>query len=222
MTNLRSKQTKQLTHMQFSDIQQSQVLNESATISELRATLNSAYSTAPKELDEVFAAGLDQIADQQIKVNEVLLLLFKKENLKEAENAIANAITEAQRAALRVARSFADNQSEKAQDRATALASLPRDSAQLLDDKRQLDEQFEQAIARHEKNDIIAFPQLLEIARKYNEWTLRVQAAISGVQGIVKSERKKLRLQIFTTSIAIIALIASIINIIINILSHSH
>ena len=205
--------------MQFSDIKQSAIIiNGGAQVATLRGHLNSAYSTAPAELGEVFDAALDQVADQQIKVTEALMHLIKTEDLAGAEAAIQTAVREAERAALRVARSYAENQAKAATEDNTRLAKIPRDNAGLISDKRTLDERFYSATKLHEKDDIAAFHQLLDCARMFKEWSAKVEEAIIGTQGIIMTEKRRIRLQSTAIVLSGIAIVLTIINLVISLL----
>lgn len=183
-----------------------------AKISQLRGHLNSAYSTAPPEVAEVFDAALDQVVDQHIKVTDVLLQLFSSGDIHAAEGATRNAVREAERAALRAARSYADNQYAAAQRDSAKLTSIPRDNASLIADKRPLDEDFLIATKLHETDDIAAFEKLLNIARQYRDWSTKVDVAVAGSQGLIRTEKRRLRLQLVTIVISVLALLLSIIN----------
>jgi hypothetical protein len=185
-------------------------------VERMRRALNSAYSSVPSELDELFYAALDQVADQQVKVSTALTRLIDTGNLEEAEQVITVATGEAQRSALRAARAYADYQSDAVQAAYSELTHLPANITDLVDKRRKLDEKFARAVQRHEEDNIEALEPLLEVAVEYKTWCSDARLRIVGSQGIVESDKKRIRLQ----GIAIaVALLLGVLNIIFNLVN---
>jgi hypothetical protein len=203
--------------MELSEVRKSQIiLKRSTAVSSLRGVLNSAYSTAPTEVGQVFAAALDQVADQQIKITDALLELVKTEDLKKAELTIESCVSEGERPALRAARSYGDYHLEQANSILKTLTDTPRDNTALLEEKQRLEEEFRAAANLHENNDIRALALLIEVGRRYNEWTTKARTAIAGAAGLAKIEarrsklhRLQVTLQWVTLAISITALVVA-------------
>ena len=197
------------------DAKPSKIISTSAEhVERMRRALNSAYSEVPSELNQVFDAALDQVADQQVKVAEALTRLIETHDVREAELAVTAAIGEAQRTALRAARAYADDQSSKAEAVYTEITHIPTNITDLSDQKRKLDAKFSRAVQLHEENKVTGLEPLLEVAGGFKTWTSDARARIFESQGIVASDRRKDRLQIIGICVA---LVLGILNLIIGI-----
>jgi len=185
-------------------------------VERMRKALNSAYSGVPSELDELFYAALDQVADQQVKVSTALTRYIETKNLEETERIISVATTEAQRSALRAARAYADNQHDVVEKIYDKIIHLPTNITDLVDKKRKLDEIFSQAVRRHEEDNIEALEPLLEVADAYKNWCSDSQIRMVGAQGMVESDMRRIKLQWMaigvTFLIGIINIILAVIN----------
>lgn len=184
-------------------------------VERMRRALNSAYSGVPSELDELFYAALDQVADQQVKVSTALTRLIDTGGIEEAEQVIAVARSEAQRTALRAARAYADYQADAAKAAYGELAHIPANITDLVDNRRKLDEKFARAVQRHEEDNIEALEPLLEVAVEYKTWCSDAQLRIVGSQGIVESDKRRTWLQYLAIAVA---LLLGIVNIILNLI----
>ncbi len=203
--------------MQPSNQQHSKVItNGSQQVEQMRRALNSAYSSVPSELDELFYAALDQVADQQVKVSNALTRLIDTGNQAEAEQIISVAMTEAQRSALRAARAYADHQSDAVEVIYKELTHIPANITDLVDKRRKLDEKFARAVQRHEEDNIEALEPLLEVAVEYKTWCSDARLRIIGSQGIVESDKRRMLLQWIAIAVA---LLLGLINIIFNLIN---
>lgn len=186
-------------------------------VDRMRRALNSAYSEVPSELNQVFDAALDQVGDQQVKVGEALTRYISTANIADAEQAIATAAAEAERNALRAARAYADDQSEKADKVYIELTHIPININDLSDQKRKLDAKFGRAIQLHEENKVSGLEPLLEVAGGYMAWSADARARIVESQGIVDSDKRKVRLQIAGI---IVAIVLGLLNLIFNLVKN--
>src|SRR6185295_3810409 len=186
------------------------ILKGGQQVEGLRRALNAAYSEVPQELSEVFSAALDQIADQQVAVTDALTLLIDKDAVAEAEQAISAAVADAERAARRAARAYADNQAGEGAQIYVQLSNIPANITDLVGKRQELAKDFSGAVQLHEKNDIGALDPLLAVAGGYKKWCSDAKAAISGSRALVASDRLRIRLQYAGI---IIALLLGIINI---------
>jgi DNA-binding MarR family transcriptional regulator len=192
------------------------ISNGGKQVERMRRALNSAYSGVPSELDELFYAALDQVADQQVKVSTALTRLIDTGDHEEAERVITVAMTEAQRSALRAARAYADNQHDAVEKIYDKIIHLPTNTTDLVDKKRKLDEIFSHAVRRHDEDNIEALEPLLEVADAYKNWCSDAQIRIVGAQGIVESDKKRIMLQWIAIAVA---LLLGIVNVIINLIN---
>lgn len=182
-------------------------------VESLRRALNASYSEVPPELSEVFSAALDQIADQQVAVTDALTLLIDKEAVVETEQAITSAVADAERAALRAARAYADNQATEAAMIYTELANIPANITDLVGKRQELGRDFSTAVQLHERNDIGALEQLLTVAGGYKRWCSDARTAIAGSKTLAASDKLRIRLQYMAI---LVALLLGIINIVLN------
>jgi hypothetical protein len=202
--------------MQLEDVRRSlKIMKGGQQIETLRRALNAAYSEVPEKVDEVFSAVLDQIADQQVAVTDALTLLMDTEALAETEQKIVAATSDAERAALRAARAFADAESDEANTVYAELSRMPANITDLVGRKQDLTKDFAHAAQLHERNDIAALDLLLAVATGYKRWCGDARTAIAGSHAIARSERIRNRLQIIGI---VAALLLGIINIILNLL----
>jgi FtsZ-binding cell division protein ZapB len=202
--------------MELQEIKRSTTIMTSAgRVEEMRQALNGAYSVVPLQLAEVFGAALDQVADQQVKVTAALIRLIEVEDLREAENSIKQAATEAQRAALRAARAYADHQADEARRVRAEVGRIPADATDLLRTKQAADSCLERAVQLHEKDNSDALQALFSVASQYEAWCSEAQLHILGSEAIVASDRRKVCLQVLAIGAA---LLLGIVNIVINIL----
>src|SRR5258706_1631171 len=200
--------------MKLVDVKRSlKIIKGGQQIETLRRALNAAYSEVPNEILEVFSAALDQIADQQVAVTDALTLLIDTGTVAETEQKITTATADAERAALRAARAYADVESAEANLVYADLAQIPANITDLVGKKQDLTKEFARAVELHEKNDISALEPLFTVATGYKRWCGEARVAIAGSRALMKSDRLRIRLQYIAI---FVALALGIINIILH------
>jgi hypothetical protein len=191
--------------MELVDVKRSlKIMKGGQQIETLRRALNAAYSEVPEEIDEVFSAALDQIADQQVAVTDALTLLIDTEAVPETEQKITAATADAERAALRAARAYADIEYVEANGVYADLARIPTNITDLVGKKQDLTKEFTRAVQLHEKNDIAALDPLLAVANGYKRWCGDARALIAGSRALMASDRLRIRLQYVAIFVALL------------------
>lgn len=177
-------------------------------VEDLRRIVNRVSSEVPQSLDSDFRTSLDQLADLQYKVSQALAEAAAGGDSTSAEAAAASTVEAAERLVLAVCRAYADIQKDSAnQFERDELRKLQANTTDLVLKKQEIDQQFSEAAAAHEANDIRALGPLLKCASEYASWVRTGAATKAGNMAITARERKREKLAFASLIVSLLALL---------------
>jgi len=187
------------------------VLEAAEKVEGFRRCVNEEHSQAPAALDTDFRSAVDQLADHQYKLIQIVRELLIQSQSGGVEERAAQVVEDAQRETLSVLRALAEARKEEAESIERELHKVQADVTELLERKEAHDRAFQRASQFHESNDSAALKALRDAAAEYREFVQHANAKIAGTRRITKRERTRQRLVWMGAITGTIALVIALV-----------